>query len=189
MNTFYFDDTDAFGSGVTTPDAGDYITIPENTTIKVTRYNISRNSYSGLTIPASSRLIFVEQNTQLYLNQAPVINGQVISAENSSVIVSQITGRLEYSFWHDLSSWNGGEIPQPGDDITIPDNTILVHRKKESNTLYTINALNELIKRLNGGVVDTKFPIDWQHYRNTVLLTQRDELKQLKTKIHKILEV
>ena len=37
----------------------------------------------------------------------------------------------------------------------IPDNTILVHRKKESNTLYTINALNELIKKLNGGVVDT----------------------------------
>ena len=47
----------------------------------------------------------------------------------------------------------------------IPDNTILVHRKKETNTLYTINALNELIKSLNGGVVDTKFPIDWQHYK------------------------
>jgi hypothetical protein len=26
----------------------------------------------------------------------------------------------------------------------IPDNTILVHRKKDSNTLYTINALNEI---------------------------------------------
>jgi hypothetical protein len=26
----------------------------------------------------------------------------------------------------------------------IPENTILVHRKKETNTLYTINALNEL---------------------------------------------
>ena len=72
---------------------------------------------------------------------------------------------------------------------TLPENTILVHRKKESNTLYTINALNELIKRLNGGVVDTRFPITWEHYKNTILLTQRDELKELKTKIHKILEV
>lgn len=71
----------------------------------------------------------------------------------------------------------------------IPSNTILVHRKKDSNTLYTINALNELIKGLNGGVVDTKFPIDWQHYRNTILLTQHDELKQLKTKIYKIIEL
>tara|TARA_R110000765_G_scaffold31344_1_gene73273 strand:+ start:140 stop:610 length:471 start_codon:yes stop_codon:yes gene_type:complete len=71
----------------------------------------------------------------------------------------------------------------------IPENTILVHRKKETNTLYTINALNELIKNLNGGVVDTKFPIDWQHYRNCVLLTQHNELKQLNTKIHKIIEL
>jgi hypothetical protein len=71
----------------------------------------------------------------------------------------------------------------------IPENTILVHRKKETNTLYTINALNELIKSLNGGVVDTKFPIDWQHYRNCVLLTQHNELKQLNTKIHKIIEL
>ncbi len=78
---------------------------------------------------------------------------------------------------------------EQGNVSSIPQNTILVHRKKESNTLYTINALNELIKKLNGGVVDTKFPINWQHYRNTVLLTQHGELKQLKTKIYKILEV
>lgn len=71
----------------------------------------------------------------------------------------------------------------------IPENTILVHRKKETNTLYTINALNELIKSLNGGVVDTKFPIDWQHYKNCILLTQHNELKQLNTKIHKIIEI
>ena len=78
---------------------------------------------------------------------------------------------------------------EQGNVSSIPENTILVHRKKESNSLYTINALNELIKKLNGGVVDTKFPINWQHYRNTVLLTQHNELKQLKTKIYKILEV
>jgi hypothetical protein len=71
----------------------------------------------------------------------------------------------------------------------IPENTILVHRKKESNTLYTINALNELIKKLNNGVVDTKFPINWQHYRNCILLTQHNEIKQLNTKIHKIIEL
>jgi hypothetical protein len=71
----------------------------------------------------------------------------------------------------------------------IPENTILVHRKKESNTLYTINALNELIKKLNGGVVDTRYQIDWQHYKNTILLTQQNELKQLRTKIHEIIEL
>jgi len=76
-----------------------------------------------------------------------------------------------------------------GNVSSIPDNTILVHRKKDSNTLYTINALNELIKRLNGGVVDPRFRVDWQHYRNTILLTQQNELKELKTKIHTIIEL
>ena len=51
-----------------------------------------------------------------------------------------------------------------GNVSDLPKNTILVHRKKETNTLYTINALNELIKSLNGGVVNTKFPINWKHY-------------------------
>lgn len=76
-----------------------------------------------------------------------------------------------------------------GNVSNIPENTILVHRKKDSNTLYTINALNELIKKLNNGVVDTKFPVEWQHYKNTILLTQHDELKQLRTKIYKIIEL
>ena len=76
-----------------------------------------------------------------------------------------------------------------GNVSKLPENTILVHRKKETNTLYTINALNELIKKLNGGVVDTKFPITWEHYKNSILLTQHDELKQLKTKIYKIIEL
>jgi hypothetical protein len=82
-----------------------------------------------------------------------------------------------------LTMWSRANVNE------LPENTILVHRKKDSNTLYTINALNELIKNLNGGVVDTKFPIEWQHYRNTILLTQHSELKQLKTKIFKIIDL
>lgn len=77
----------------------------------------------------------------------------------------------------------------PGNLNNIPDNTILVHRKKETNTLYTINALNGLIKKLNGGVVDTKYRVDWYHYKNCILLTQHGELNQLNTKIYKIIEI
>ena len=76
-----------------------------------------------------------------------------------------------------------------GNVSSIPVNTILVHRKKESNTLYTINALNDLIKKLNGGAVDPSFRINWQHYRNCILLTQHGEVKQLNTKIYKIVEL
>jgi hypothetical protein len=76
-----------------------------------------------------------------------------------------------------------------GNVDSIPSNTILLHRKKESNTLYTINALNELIKGLNNGVVDVNYKVEWNHYRNCILLTQHNSLKQLNTKVHKILEL
>lgn len=69
------------------------------------------------------------------------------------------------------------------------DNTILVHRKKESNTLYTINALNTLVKDLNGGVLDKNFKINWQDYRNCILLTKGPELKRVNTKLFRILEL
>ena len=78
---------------------------------------------------------------------------------------------------------------EQGNVNDIPENTILVHRKKDTNTLYTINALNELIKKLNGGVVDPKYMVSWQHYRNCILLTNHNELKQLNTKIYKIVEL
>ena len=69
------------------------------------------------------------------------------------------------------------------------DNTILVHRKKETNTLYTINALNTLIKSLNNGRLDTTYKVYWQDYRNIILLTKGPELKQVSTKLHKIIEL
>jgi hypothetical protein len=68
-------------------------------------------------------------------------------------------------------------------------NTILLHRKKETNTLYTINSLNLLIKSLNEGILDMTFRVEWQNYRNTVLLTQGDDLRKLSTKIHKIVNL
>jgi hypothetical protein len=98
----------------------------------------------------------------------------------NKIFILHIKSNNEYVCTYNIDLLNVNEIPQ---------NTILVHRKKESNTLYTINALNELIKKLNGGIVDKKFPIEWKHYRNTILLTQHDELKQLKTKIYKIVEI
>ncbi len=98
----------------------------------------------------------------------------------NKMFVLEIVGKDEYVVTYNVDQ---------GNVHSIPDNTILVHRKKETNTLYTINALNELIKKLNGGVVDTRYRVDWQHYKNCVLLTQHNDLNQLNTKIYKIIEV
>jgi len=72
---------------------------------------------------------------------------------------------------------------------SVLPNTILLHRKKESNTLYTINALNALIKSLNGGVLDTNYRITWVDYKNSILLIQNNDLNIIKTKIHKIINL
>ena len=68
-------------------------------------------------------------------------------------------------------------------------NTILVHRKKQTNTLYTINALNELIKSLNNGVLDKSYSIKWDDYKNCILLVQADGYKKINTKIKEIINL
>ena len=72
---------------------------------------------------------------------------------------------------------------------SMVNNTILVHRKKQTNTLYTINALNELIKSLNNGVLDKRFPINWDSYKNCILLIQTDGFNKIDTKIKEIVNL
>ena len=72
---------------------------------------------------------------------------------------------------------------------SLIDNTILVHRKKQTNTLYTINALNELIKSLNNGVLDKTFTIEWNHYKNCILLVQAEGFNRIDTKIKNIIKL
>ena len=72
---------------------------------------------------------------------------------------------------------------------TIIDNTILVHRKKQTNTLYTINALNEVIKSLNGGVLDKSFAVNWNDYRNCILLIQTEGFNRIDTKVKTIINL
>jgi len=97
----------------------------------------------------------------------------------NKIFVLYIESTNEYVCTYNVDSFNISN--------TILPQTILLHRKKESNTLYTINALNELIKELNEGVADPKFRVNWQDYRNCILLTTSGELKRLDTKIHEIL--
>jgi hypothetical protein len=66
--------------------------------------------------------------------------------------------------------------------------TILIHRKKESNSLYTINALNQLVKEENGGVLDKSFIIDWQKFRNSIILTNTEGTKKIQTRIFEVIE-
>lgn len=102
------------------------------------------------------------------------------SIKYNKIFVLHVKSTGEYALTYNIDQVNISHIPA---------GTILVHRNKATNTLYTINALNELIKSLNGGIVDTSYRVEWQHYKNSILLTQEGQFKQLNTKIFKIIEL
>ena len=81
------------------------------------------------------------------------------------------------------------DLEQGGVDYNAVQNTISLHRKKHSNTLYTINALNECIKNLNNGVLDLKFMIPWENFKNTLLVTNAEGLNRISTRIYKIIKI
>lgn len=70
-----------------------------------------------------------------------------------------------------------------------PASTISVHRKKQTNTIYTINALNALIASKNGGVIDKAYRVDWDELKNSILVTAHGQLKIVKTKIQQIINL
>jgi hypothetical protein len=74
-------------------------------------------------------------------------------------------------------------------DFNKVKNTISLHRKKITNTLYTINALNELIKLINNGVLDTSYQVEWDMYKNMILISNKDGLSRIPTRILKIIDI
>jgi hypothetical protein len=64
-------------------------------------------------------------------------------------------------------------------------NTISIHRKKETNTLYTVNALNEVIRAVNNGLLDKTYQIDWQQYQNSFILTNETGYRVIELVFHK----
>lgn len=79
--------------------------------------------------------------------------------------------------------------PDTTERLKISEDTILVHRKKHTNTLYTINAMNIIIKMNNNGVLDKTYQVNWELYKNSILLSNDDELNKLPTKVHKIISL
>jgi len=87
-----------------------------------------------------------------------------------------------------ICSYNIDETKQINVE-SIPKNTIGVHRKKQTNSLYTINALNYLIQLLNDGKLDKNYSIPWQNYQNTILVINNGDFKKINTKLFNIVEI
>jgi hypothetical protein len=67
--------------------------------------------------------------------------------------------------------------------------TISIHRKKQTNTLYTLNAMNKLIADENNGVYDKNFQLSWELYKNSIILTNDIGVKIVPLKLFSIREI
>lgn len=143
-------------------------------------YDISSIFISSIPFDMKNKLLcsFTSQN-RLLDTIAGITSRYAILYDKMFVLESPQT--TEYIITYNIDTENSVN--------EIPENTILLHRKKESNTLYTINALNTLIKQLNNGMLDNQFKISWNDYQNSILLTQGPDLRILNTKIYKIINI
>ena len=77
-------------------------------------------------------------------------------------------------------------IVSEGKEFPKFPNTISIHRKKQTNTLYTLNAMNQIIKDENNGVFDKTFSVNWELYNNSLIITGIPSIKILPIKILEI---
>tara|TARA_R100000808_G_C2111479_1_gene125411 strand:- start:342 stop:776 length:435 start_codon:yes stop_codon:yes gene_type:complete len=67
--------------------------------------------------------------------------------------------------------------------------TMRMHRKKQTNTLYTINALNKAVALQHDGETGKHLKLDWGEYENSVLLTSGSELTIHRVEVSKIFKI
>tara|TARA_R110000803_G_scaffold88107_1_gene155088 strand:- start:170 stop:604 length:435 start_codon:yes stop_codon:yes gene_type:complete len=67
--------------------------------------------------------------------------------------------------------------------------TMRMHRKKQTNTLYTINALNAAVASQHDGKTGRDLKLDWTQYENSILLTAGKELKVHPVIVSKIFKI
>jgi hypothetical protein len=117
-----------------------------------------------------------------YLDDTVTRISSMYSIIYSKIFVLEVADSSEYVCTYNVDSENT-------DRSKILPGTILMHRRKETDTLYTINSLNLLIASLNNGVIDKTYKIDWSDYRNSILLTRAGKFTKLNTKVHKIINL
>ena len=98
----------------------------------------------------------------------------------NKLFVLEIKGKDEYVVTYNVDQ---------SEDYKKTANTILIHRKKDTNTLYTVNALNEIIKAVNNGVLDKTFVLTWENYKNSLLLTNNEGYRRIVLELYKRFDV
>lgn len=66
-------------------------------------------------------------------------------------------------------------------------NTISIHRKKLTNTLYTLNSLNQLIEE-ECGKKDPNYILDWSLFKDSLIITGNISVRIISIKIYDVIK-
>lgn len=138
---------------------------------------ISQEEIKGL-----SNKLFCTFTFETSLNDTIRLINKTYNVLYDKIFVLSVTGTRELLCTYNIDTSN--ILPTH----IIPD-TLIIQRKKDTNTLYTVKALNALIESLNNGVLDPYFRINWNNYKNSILITRDGELCHLATKIYDVIHI
>ena len=110
-----------------------------------------------------------------------IIKNSYVLVFNKLYLLENVEDENQLVLTYNIRKTNSNALP--------PASTISVHRKKQTNTIYTINAINKLIELKNNGVLDKSFRINWDELKNSVLVTAYGKLKVVNTKLSDIIEL
>jgi hypothetical protein len=114
-------------------------------------------------INKEKQLLCTFSNSQNINELIEKINSFYIVIEKKFFIFCNTKNITEYYITYNVDIRN--ELPKKF------TNTISIHRKKNYNVLYTLNGMNKLITEENNGVFDKTFQLNWDLYRNSLILT------------------
>lgn len=127
------------------------------------------------------QLLCTFTNSQRYQLVIQEIQGVYKLADNRIFIFANENNLREIYLTFNIFKDGDQRVKYPG--------TIGVHRKKQTNTLYTLNAMNKLIEDENNGVFDKNFQLNWDLYKNSIILTNEIGVKIVSLKLFSIHEI
>jgi len=117
----------------------------------------------------------IEAEVHFIVNELSLTNNYIFLLQNKNTPEKKI---LTYN-----------AITESGKKFNPRLHTMRIHRKKQNNTLYSINALNAAISEQHGGEVGKHLKLDWEEYSNSLLLTIGKKLQVHPIEVLKIFKI
>lgn len=115
-------------------------------------------------------------------NDIPIVSGYIQTAYH-------VTGKHIFVFRDDGNPSIVYYTYNVASYDSLIEQTIVVHRKSETNTIYTINALNEVLSRVSNGGSGADRELDWELYRNSFISIINGEYRKISLELFKIIPI